>query len=247
MAEPQTPEIPSDKIRSRPPGDAARGDNSTVYKGEQRAFADPAARAGQALPEGAALVRDLSQTAADATRAVSQRGREAARDVADNWRDFGESVLSMQLDMNRLFDDVWRQATGFGLFPTLRPARPFAGMGAGMGAASMMGLPPTDLKETKDDYRLCVELPGLALGEVGLEIAGDTLRLTGHKAEERDDHGAAYRVSERRFGRFERRFPLPSDIDRGRIEASFRDGLLRVTLPKAAGAADAGHRVEIKG
>jgi HSP20 family protein len=54
-------------------------------------------------------------------------------------------------------------------------------------------------------------------------------------------------VSERRYGRFERAFPLPADVERGRIEAQFRDGLLKIRLPKAAGAASQHARIEIKG
>ena len=46
--------------------------------------------------------------------------------------------------------------------------------------------------------------------------------VSGQKAEESDDASATYRVSERRYGRFERSFPLPPDVDRARIEAQFR-------------------------
>jgi HSP20 family protein len=54
-------------------------------------------------------------------------------------------------------------------------------------------------------------------------------------------------MSERRYGRFERVFPLPPDVDRDRIEARFRDGLLKVTLPKNPAAAPERARIEIKG
>ena len=80
-----------------------------------------------------------------------------------------------------------------------------------------------------------------------LEIRGDALVISGHKAEDREDAGAAYRVSERRYGRFERRTPIPADVDRAGIEAAFKDGLLIVTLPRRAAAKAAAEKVAIKG
>ncbi|HZZ36107.1 MAG TPA: Hsp20/alpha crystallin family protein, partial [Caulobacteraceae bacterium] len=58
---------------------------------------------------------------------------------------------------------------------------------------------------------------------------------------------ASYHVSERRFGRFERSFPVPDDVDPAKVEAQFRDGVLRITLPKTAEAAERQARIEIKG
>ena len=236
MAEPQTTEIPVDKARSRSSTD------SNAYKGEERSFA-AADTALRATHEAASMARGVSQTAADAARVAGRRGRETVQDVADNWRDVADSIFGMQMDLNRWVEDFWRQATGFEAFPGLRPARPFAGFTA----APMLGLPPVDLKEREDAYQLSVELPGLTREEVDVEIRGDTLRLTGHKAEEKDDRGAAYRVSERRFGRFERRFPLPARVERSKIEARFKDGVLTITLPKTGGALATAEKVAIKG
>ena len=133
--------------------------------------------------------------------------------------------------------------TGFGLFPALRAARPFAAQGA----APLFGLPATDIKETDKAYLLDVELPGLTREDVDLSIEGDMLSICGHKAETRDDAGAAYRISERRFGRFERGFPLPADVERDKIAAEFRDGVLKITLPRNAEAAPHKSKIEIKG
>ena len=244
MAEPQTnrPESQADRAqtdKTRSPA-AAAAEATSVLKGEARSFVENGARAHH---EATGAVRDLSQTAAEASRAASVRSREVARDVAGNWRDMTQSMLAMQMDFNRWFDDLWRHSGDFGLFPTLQRARPFATFGVG----PAFGQPPVDLKETKDAYRLCVELPGLKREDIDLEIQGETLALSGHKAEEKADAGAAYRVSERRFGRFERRFPLPPGIERGKIEASFRDGVLSVTLPKSGEAVQAAEKVQIQG
>ena len=76
-------------------------------------------------------------------------------------------------------------------------------------------------------------------------MRGDLLLISGQKAEEKEDASCAYRISERRFGRFERGFPVPADVDRNRIAASFRDGVLTVTLPKNAAAMQDRNKIEI--
>lgn len=209
---------------------------------EQRSFA-----AGEGAPSGAAdeavgAARDLSELAAHATREAGERGRQAASEAATSWRGAFVPFFAMQMEMHRWFDDLWRQSTGLGAFPALRPARPFGALGA----APMLGLPPTDVKETQDAYVLSAELPGLTRDDVDIQMRGDLLLVTGQKAEEKDDVGCAYRISERRFGRFDRSFPIPADVERSRIEAGFRDGVLTVTLPKTAAAAQDRTKIEIK-
>jgi HSP20 family protein len=186
--------------------------------------------------------RDLSGLAAHATREAAERGRQAANEVATSWRGAFVPFLAMQLEMNRWFDDLWRQATGMGAFAGLRRAQPFGAVGA----APMLGLPPMDVKETQDAYVLCAELPGLTRDDVDLQLRGDLLLISGQKVEEKEDGGCAYRISERRFGRFDRSFPIPADVERNRIAASFRDGVLTVNLPKSAAAVQDRTKIEIK-
>lgn len=186
---------------------------------------------------------EIAHQAAETGRHIAETGRRAGREVADSWRASMEPFAAMQMEMNRWFDDAFRQVTGFGLFPALRAARPFAAQGA----APLFGLPAVDIKETDKAYRLDVELPGLTREDVDLSIEGDLLSISGHKAETRDDAGAAYRISERRFGRFERGFPLPADVERGEITAEFQDGLLKITLPRNTEAAPHKSKIEIRG
>jgi len=199
--------------------------------------------AGSRAGDAAEAAGQVSQAAAGATREAGERGRNALRESAESWRGAAEPFLSMQSELNHWFDDLWRQATGMGMLPSLRPSRPFAALSA----APMFGLPAVDLKETDEAYKICAELPGLRPEDIELEIKGEALVLTGHKTEEKDDHRAAYRISERRFGRFERRFPLPADVDREKIEAAFHDGVLTVTLPREASAERSGNRIQIRG
>ncbi|HEY2048060.1 MAG TPA: Hsp20/alpha crystallin family protein [Caulobacteraceae bacterium] len=212
-------------------GQAGSADAATAVRTAGVRAGDAAEAAGQ-----------VSQAAAGATREAGERGRNAIRESAESWRGAAEPFLSMQSELNHWFDDLWRQATGMGMLPSLRPSRPFAALST----ASMFGLPAVDLKETDEAYKICAELPGLKPEDIELEIKGEALVLTGHKSEEKDDHRASYRISERRFGRFERRFPLPPDVDPKKIQAQFSDGVLTVTLPREAHGDYGSNRIQIR-
>ena len=68
-------------------------------------------------------------------------------------------------------------------------------------------------------------------------VGGDTLVVRGEKRDQREDRGEGYIFSERAYGRFERAFDLPSDIDAEAIEADFADGVLTLKLPRKQGQA----------
>ena len=214
----------------------------TVAEGERRTFATNVEAARQTGDQAITASRTLARDGAEVTRGLAQSGRLATREAADLWRASMEPFTAIQMDMNRWFEDLWRHATGMTAFPAVRTPRPFVA-----GAASLFGLPTTDVKETDAAYLLAVELPGLAHEDVELAVQGDFLTLCGNKAEAKDDKGAAYRISERRFGRFERSFPIPPDVDRGRIGAEFRNGVLDVTLPKSEAATRPSLKIAIKG
>jgi HSP20 family protein len=180
------------------------------------------------MASGAHTVREIAARAAGASRRLTETGRQTTHDVADLWRLSLEPLPGLQLEMTRLFDDFWRGAFGLSGLPSMRASRPFAGLSA----ASLFGQPPADVKETEHAYLIAIEAPGLDPDDLDLSIEGDALAVCGHKAEEREDATATYRISERRFGRFERRFPLTPDVERDNIEAQYRDGVLKITLPK---------------
>ena len=249
MADP-TPSNNTTSAAGQDAGDAARESQQgaarvrqSVLEGERRTFAAGAEAARQAGDQASSAGREMARQGADATRQLAYSTRHAGREAADLWRASMEPFTAIQLDMNRWFEDLWRHATGMGAFPAARRPRAF---GAG-GAAALFGLPTTDVKETDTAYLLAVELPGLGRDDVDLGIQGDLLTLSGHKAETKEDKGAAYRISERRFGRFERSFPIPPDVDRERIGAEFRNGVLDITLPKSEAAARRTSKIEIKG
>jgi HSP20 family protein len=136
-------------------------------------------------------------------------------------------VLSLHREVNRLFDDVFR---GFAV-PTLG--------GAGRGLA----WPHVELGETDRDIRVIAELPGLDEKDVDIALEEGVLTLRGEKQCEIEDQDRGY--SERSYGRFERRIGLPKGIDRDRANATFRNGVLTVTLPKTDAANENVRRIPI--
>lgn len=177
---------------------------------------------GHGVP-GPSAVRTLASEAAQQGREAIASMREAAFNGAHLWSRSLGPLYAAQMEMMRWLDDLWRETTG-----GLRPANP----SRALSLAPLVGLPPADVKETDQAYTLCVELPGLAKDDIELSVQRDMLVLSGHKSEERDEGGAAYRLSERRFGRFERAFPLPPDVARDRLDAVFKDGVLKIVLPR---------------
>lgn len=240
MADAQ-PHSTSDNLSARRP--RSREDEAHATNGEHRSFSQHSEDIARRNDEMVDVARDFSQTTAQAARELSERSRQMSREMAASWRGAMEPMFAFPMEMNRWFEEMWGQTTGAGAFAGLHAARPFAGWSM----ASMFGLPATDVKETPNAYLLHVELPGLSRDELDLSVRGDTLAISGHKLESKDNSGSAYRMSERRFGSFERRFPIPAEVDRGKIEARYRDGVLSVTLPKTESAASKQNRIEIKG
>ena len=103
--------------------------------------------------------------------------------------------------------------------------------------------PVGDVYETADAIEMCIELPGLEQDKIDLRIDGDELVVEGEREMDRDRQ-QFHRV-ERSYGKFARRVRLPSTVDRESIEANYRAGLLRVTMPKRAGSENRSIRVSI--
>lgn len=169
---------------------------------------------------------------------------QAPYEIGDVWRDVFGPLLAAQTEAHRWFGQAWRQAAnGMVKVPELATAWPFlTGQGLGQGLAA----PAADLKETDRAYELSVELPGLSREDVEVKVERDAIRIAGHKAEAREEARADYRVSERRYGQFERSFPIPPDVRRDAISASCKDGVLKVVLPKTEAAQSEARRIEIR-
>jgi len=94
-------------------------------------------------------------------------------------------------------------------------------------------LPTIDLYEDRDHLVLKAELPGMKKEDIDISLHGEVLTLSGERKEEETfDKAETYRA-ERFLGRFQRTLTLPVGVDASKVQASYKDGILTVTLPKA--------------
>jgi HSP20 family protein len=92
--------------------------------------------------------------------------------------------------------------------------------------------PVVDIYETDDALLLEVELPGVSRDAISVELHGRTLRLSGKRTREPAVKGGQYRREEVRYGTFQRVFRLPTIVDQGRVQATHKNGVLALRLPK---------------
>lgn len=111
--------------------------------------------------------------------------------------------------------------------------------GSGNGS-SLMGLeewtPTADIIENDDAIIIKIELPEIEKKDIKIEVEGDTLTVSGERELEKEVKKKDYRRIERSYGAFSRSFYLPEYVDRDKIEAKDKDGVLRLTLPKTEAA-----------
>ncbi|MEW5423345.1 Hsp20/alpha crystallin family protein [Amorphus sp. 3PC139-8] len=106
--------------------------------------------------------------------------------------------------------------------------------------------PAVDVTEKDAAFEITVELPGLDEKDVDVSVANGVLTIKGEKKEEKEEKQKDYYLSERRYGSFQRSFPLPEGVDSDKIEAVFKKGLLSVTLPKTPEAQNNKRKIDVK-
>lgn len=94
-------------------------------------------------------------------------------------------------------------------------------------------VPPVDIQETEDGYRLLAELPGLTKEDINITLENNVLRLSGERKFERDVKKESFHRIERTYGTFSRAFALPQQVSSEKVQASFENGILTLTIPKA--------------
>jgi HSP20 family protein len=93
-------------------------------------------------------------------------------------------------------------------------------------------LPAVDMHEAKDSLVLTVELPGVRDKDVAVSITGDLLTIKGERRWDDDAKDQKFLHVERVYGPFERLIQLPMAVQADKVKASYRDGVLEITLPK---------------
>ena len=116
-------------------------------------------------------------------------------------------------EVNRLFGDLWSPA--------------------GVRAAHELFVPSTDIEETPELFILRLDVPGVSQKDVKVAILGDTLTIRGERKSETESKDSSVYRRERRFGSFERAFKLGRAVRADQVQASYRDGVLEVRVPKS--------------
>lgn len=129
------------------------------------------------------------------------------------WEPFRE-MARMQDELNRLFDDrLWRR----------RGQEEELGVGF---------LPPVDVYEDQEALTLTTELPGIEPKAVDVRVEDGVLTIKGERKMEKEDKKENYLRVERSYGTFTRSFTLPNTVDQDKVKAEFKNGLLRIAIPK---------------
>ena len=124
-----------------------------------------------------------------------------------------------------------------GLFPSLMdPLRSMSARVADWFA------PASEAAVNGSEYRIALELPGVAEGEIDISVHDGVVTVSGEKTSEREDKGETYFFSERTYGAFSRSFRLPADANAEAVSADLKDGLLTIHVPKKADAPPDGVR-----
>jgi HSP20 family protein len=130
-------------------------------------------------------------------------------------RDSFDPFLTFHREMNRLFDDAFRGFGTTGLSPLME---------------GRLGWPKIELSDTDEALTVSAELPGMTEKDIQIEIANGVLTIRGEKKAEREGEGRYF--SERYYGAFARQIPL-QDVEEDKAEASFKNGVLTISLPKS--------------
>lgn len=124
-------------------------------------------------------------------------------------------LTDMQEEMNRLFDEFFGDRR--------------------RGVADSQWMPAVDVSENESQMVVRAELPGMTHDDIEIQLQDNVLTLTGEKKQEqKQEEGENFHRIERSYGRFSRSFTLSADITQEDIKATFKDGVLEITLPKPA-------------
>ena len=129
----------------------------------------------------------------------------------------------MEWPFRRLFDDLYQGLEEEGdLWPQLWGEQRF--------------VPAIDVSEGEGDVVLTAEVPGMGKEDLEVTVDNGVLTLRGEKREEKETKEAGYHRVERRYGHFERRVRLPDYVDPDKIQATCKDGVLKLVMPKTEAA-----------
>jgi HSP20 family protein len=145
--------------------------------------------------------------------------------------EFDPFDLSRQMDA--MMQDFFNQP--FGMEPLRRALENESGF-----------VPRMDISESEKEIQISADLPGLDEKDIHLTVENHHLTISGEKQSEVNEKDRTYHRVERRYGAFSRTIELPTDVEIEKIDASFKKGVLKVSIPKPAGSVSERKRIPIK-
>ena len=142
------------------------------------------------------------------------------------WKE-GRQLTSLRREMDRLFDRFFEG------WPFFR-----------ISAAGGEWAPAVDVSETAKEIVVKAELPGMDPKDIDLSVRGDVLTVAGERKQEKEEKGENFHRIERTYGSFSRSVRLPAEVDPGKVDATYKDGVLKITLRKTKEAAV--KKIEVK-
>jgi len=107
-----------------------------------------------------------------------------------------------------------------------------------------MLVPAFDISETEKEYMITGEIPGIDAKELDITLLDGILTIKGEKKQEKEDKDENYHRVERHYGSFQRNFRIPEKVKTDKLDATYKDGVLKLTLPKAE--ASEAKKIEVK-
>ncbi len=152
---------------------------------------------------------------------------------ADYWGPTSMNPMAVMRDMDRLFEDFRSEWENAFMYPK-------------GGAIDVVRQPLVDLADNGREYTVKAEVPGVNKEDLNIEVSEDTIEISAESKEERKEEKSGYIRRERRYASFYRSIPLPEDVLPDKVSADLKEGVLTVTLPKAAPADKKGKKVPVK-
>jgi len=136
------------------------------------------------------------------------------------WRETTKSLEAFRREMDRIFDKFFERM-------------PFV---------EQEFVPSVDISETDNEIIVQAEIPGIDPRDLDISLNGRFLTIKGEKKSEHEEKRENYHKIERKYGTFSRTLELPADVDPDKVEAKYKDGVLKIVLSKI----ESGKRIEVK-
>jgi HSP20 family protein len=148
-----------------------------------------------------------------------------------------EHLVSPFREMERTFEDFFRRP-----FSLLNPS-----FWPGMRMEGMEELSPNvDIFEEGDDIVVKAEMPGITKDDLEVSVTDNTITISGEKKKEEKIEKKNYFRMERTYGSFTRNIPIPSEVEKDKIKAKFKDGVLEIRAPKTEEAKQQAKKIDIE-